>query len=596
MSRSRTLALGLLSLLLALPLSDLLQAAPQEQAPSRRALPAATRGPVRILFTPSGDRALVSESDTGTVAIVDAAAGTVRRRISTGGRQPLGLALSGDSAVVVANSFSGSVALMDLESGKQRAFLPLRGEPSEVVLSRDGKTAYVSLAELDEVAVLELPGLRLRTRVKVGRRPRAMALTPDGRTLLAANFQGGDVSLIDTTALRETRRIRLTGVNLRGIAVAADGRSAYVTGQIPANTRRTSEPLDIWTNTVFALDLGERPAGADSEPRVGAEGWLDFPLASSPDPDGIVALGPDAVAVTLSGSDEALRVRAPGPRLRTYDPQVEGRAAVGARPRGLALTPNGREIWVANELDSTLSVLDASTLRPLRRIDLGIPSHRDLRLEGRYLFGNASLTRGHQFTCNSCHPDGNTDGLTWEFAHIPDGLTLRNTRNLRGGITQTGPFRWTGYDEDVEAFFQEEITGLLHGPRQEHPALHALWNLVDQFPMPPNPYRAENGRLTPEAQRGKRLFDGKAGCLSCHDGELYGGTGRKAWIGTTPPGLLLDVPHLHGVFDTAPYLHDGRAETLESIFTTHNGERRHGKASLLSPQELAALLRYVREL
>ena len=102
--------------------------------------------------------------------------------------------------------------------------------------------------------------------------------------------------------------------------------------------------------------------------------------------------------------------------------------------------------------------------------------------------------------------------------------------------------------------------------------------------------------MTASAKRGKALFDGKAGCGGCHEGELRGGTGRKAWVGTTAAALQLDVPHLHGVCGTPPYLHDGRAAALEEIFTTADPEHRHGRAHTLSATERADLLRYVREL
>lgn len=188
------------------------------------------------------------------------------------------------------------------------------------------------------------------------------------------------------------------------------------------------------------------------------------------------------------------------------------------------------------------------------------------------------------------------DGETWEFIHVPDGIPRRNTRSLRGGITQTAPFRWSGHTADIEEFFQEEIAGLLHGPRQPHEPLHALWNLLDQFPLPPNPYRAADGSFTAAARRGRLLFDGKAGCGGCHAGEFRGGTGAKAWVGTTPEGQPLDVPHLVGAYDSPPYLHDGRAATLEEVFTRNDAAHRHGKVHRLSPQELRDLLQYVREL
>ena len=75
---------------------------------------------------------------------------------------------------------------------------------------------------------------------------------------------------------------------------------------------------------------------------------------------------------------------------------------------------------------------------------------------------------------------------------------------------------------------------------------HALVGYVESLPLPPNPYRAADGALTPAAHRGKVLFDGRAACVQCHTGSKAGGQ-RKAWIGTTPEGMELDVPHLAGV-------------------------------------------------
>ena len=57
-----------------------------------------------------------------------------------------------------------------------------------------------------------------------------------------------------------------------------------------------------------------------------------------------------------------------------------------------------------------------------------------------------------------------------------------------------------------------------------------------------------------------------------------------------------DVPHLAGAYDTDPYLHDGRARTLEEIFGKYNPQKLHGKAHDLSPAEMQDLLEYVREL
>jgi cytochrome c peroxidase len=249
-------------------------------------------------------------------------------------------------------------------------------------------------------------------------------------------------------------------------------------------------------------------------------------------------------------------------------------------------------------LGNDLAVVDTRTLKVVRRIPLGATTRKDPDLLGRYLFTTATIVKGEQFSCNSCHPDGSMDGISWKFVHVPDALgkeTDRNAKDLRGHIGESAPYRWSGHERNLEGFVEEEIHGLLQGNKLTPAEVRAMAHYIGSLPLPPNPYRAPNGSLTDAAQRGKALFEGSAGCISCHSGPKAGGQ-RKAWVGTTPDGIELQVPRLQGVYDSAPYLHDGKARTLEEIFTRCNTKQAHGKAHDLSPEEMKDLLRYVREL
>jgi DNA-binding beta-propeller fold protein YncE len=540
---------------------------------------------VRIAFTPDGTQALVTEKDTGSLAVLDARYGALRRRVDLGAAGVEGLAVDGEHSVIVANPLAGAVSRVDLESAKVTASCPLPGEPFEVAVSPDHRRAFVSLAGLSQIAELDLPSLEVRRRIAVGDHPRALALLPDGKTLVVAAFRGGEICLVDTEAGRETRRITLRGRNLRGLTVGPDG-IVWVTGQIPAETRVTWVADDVWVNALFRVD-----------PRAGAaaEGRLDEVGAAAPDPDGVVALGPNRIALTSTGSDQALLVSASASDGGYFTTRIERRMIAGAHPRGITLGPDGKQLWVANEVGGTLSVLDSADLAPRFTFRLGIPERPDPRLRGRYLFGNSGMTAGRQFTCGSCHPEGGTDGLVWEFVHVPDAIPARHTRSLRSGVAGTAPFRWSGRETDLKAFVQDEITGLMHGRTQSTEDLQALADFASDVPLPPNPNRAAGG-FTPSGERGRELFLGKAGCGSCHSGPRFGGEGKRAWIGTTPEGQTLDVPHLTGAYDSAPYLHDGRAHTLEEIFGRWNAYHRHGNAHQLAPSELADVLEFVREL
>ena len=58
----------------------------------------------------------------------------------------------------------------------------------------------------------------------------------------------------------------------------------------------------------------------------------------------------------------------------------------------------------------------------------------------------------------------------------------------------------------------------------------------------------------------------------------------------------LDTPSLLGLRQSEPYLHDGRAPTLESAFTDHNPENRHGHTSDLSDNDIHCLSEFLRYL
>src|SRR5688572_533769 len=86
-------------------------------------LPAGTRGPVHIAFAADGRHAYVAESDTGTVAVIECASGTVTRRFPALGKGVASVCPTPDGGLLVANSFSGDVQLLDASTGLRRASL-----------------------------------------------------------------------------------------------------------------------------------------------------------------------------------------------------------------------------------------------------------------------------------------------------------------------------------------------------------------------------------------------------------------------------------------------------------------------------------------
>jgi cytochrome c peroxidase len=132
---------------------------------------------------------------------------------------------------------------------------------------------------------------------------------------------------------------------------------------------------------------------------------------------------------------------------------------------------------------------------------------------------------------------------------------------------------------------------------------------ISTISRPPNRHRPPGAELTAAQRRGKLIFertttnDGRPinnqrRCASCHFPPLF--TDReKHDVGTRMPMDLddkVDVPHLNNIYDSAPYLHNGSAETLEEIWTRFNPNDQHGVTNDMTKDQLNDLIEYLKTL
>jgi cytochrome c peroxidase len=60
--------------------------------------------------------------------------------------------------------------------------------------------------------------------------------------------------------------------------------------------------------------------------------------------------------------------------------------------------------------------------------------------------------------------------------------------------------------------------------------------------------------------------------------------------------LGIDTPTLYGVWNSAPYLHDGSAGTLPEVLTSRNEGDVHGATSHLDDGQIEDLVQYLSSL
>ncbi len=393
--------------------------------------------------------------------------------------------------------------------------------------------------------------------------------------------------------------------------------------------QRNGEVLDFQSTVRAVVSFVDWPGGVED---FGARKQFDDRgLASA----GVYSSRGDFLFLAMRGA-QAIE------RIDTFNEAQAGSILeVGYAPAGLALSPDDRFLFVDAYLSRELvvyAVEDFDTLpEPLARIPTvsAEPLEPEV-LRGKQLFNDAldpRLDKDSYIACAHCHLDGEADHRTWDFTDRGEGI--RNTASLLGhGGPNPGPLHWSANFDEVQDF-EHDIRGPFSGaglmtdaefnsgtrnttlgdPKAgvsaELDALAAYVESLDEFL--PSPWRTPTGELTAGAEAGKLLFESPAlGCTSCHTGPRLSDSGwlspgipRLHEVGTITPasgqrlGATLegiDTPTLHGLWNGAPYLHDGSAPDLESVLTSKNPSDAHGVTSQLSAGELAQLVEYLLSL
>jgi cytochrome c peroxidase len=215
---------------------------------------------------------------------------------------------------------------------------------------------------------------------------------------------------------------------------------------------------------------------------------------------------------------------------------------------------------------------------------------------GATIFHDATHAFQRWHSCASCHAnEGRIDGLRWDF--LGDGIgNPKDTLSLLH-FDQTEPMNRRATMQSARACARNglESTNMIVPTEKDVDDLFAY--LISLRPVP-SPHLTPEGKLTESAERGKSLFEGKAGCVRCHPAPYF--TDKKMHnvgvLSPNEPDGRYDTPSLLESYRTAPYLHDGRALTLKDVLTADNSAKRHGAAHTLNEQEVDDLVAYLLSL
>ncbi len=586
-----------------------------EARPEPEAGPAVARtmlGPHRPrAIVPIGDQLLVAGRDSGTLLRVDprAARPVVQtRRVA----DALGdLVALGDGRWFVASDIRNDLLLLLLaeDSGIQVVNQwSLPASPTDICADANGQRVSVSSRWAHRITlwrvVRDSGQCRLVSsgHVDLPFLPGRQLYLPDGRHLVVADASGPLLAVVDPSAARLLQVLELPGHNLHAMTVRLREEELVLAHPRLSQFLPTTRDHVFWGNVVtnllhrialsqlVTLRGGTVEAQRHAEvPRRRVHGRI-IPLGAEKqgagDPSDVAITARDDTIIALAGTNELVIAPAASLDFR--------RVSVGQRPVRLLIGKNQREVFVANELDDTISVVSLDQMAEVRRIALSPePSVSQLNT-GERLFYDARLSLDGWFSCHTCHTDGESCWLLNDnFGDNSIGAPKRIPS--LAGVGQTAPYTWTGRQPTLLLQVTKSLKLTMQGSEQrrlDDAQIEQLVQFLARRPFPPSLRAARKTDDQPIVRRGQALF-ARADCQSCHTPPTYTSpevydVGLSDQLGTGQ----FNPPSLRGVAHRNQFFHDGRAKSLSDVFRCFG----HPPGVELSADQVAELVAFLETL
>jgi len=284
---------------------------------------------------PEGPRVYVSDKDSYVVAIRtsdDTPAEKFPVEHGAGG-----VALSPDGLYLYASAKTQDYVRVFQTTGIPVGRLNTGREPAGMVMSRDGKRLYVANKGSDSVTVLDLESRKTVVTFPSGHQPALVALSCDEKRLYVLAHKDNLVIACAPDSGQEAARAQVPP-GAFGLAVDPGGRFLYVSSF-------DGNDVSVLDATTLAL-VSTVKVGDGAYDVVAAESGKVY-----------VACVEDSSVVTFSRDDLSAEPLA---------------TPVGARPYGLALSPDQSKLYIALEGDNKLGIRSLPGLEEKPALDLGV--------------------------------------------------------------------------------------------------------------------------------------------------------------------------------------------------------------------------------
>ena len=557
-----------------------------------------------ISFSDNGKLIFMAHHNTKNVVMYDRKSMKLLKEW-TFNEPPTGLVVKNNKLYVTSTFSNGYVTCFDLGTEEMDWKIKVGMGAISPIINKDATKLYVSNQFKNTVSEIDLLTKTVSREVKLLREPRGIVLSKDEKNLYVANFLPiqkaneeivtAKLSVVSTRTFKVLKHISLTnGSNaLRDICISPLGDYIFVSHNLGRFQVATSQLQQGWMNTsaisvISTKDNNLLGSFLVDEPEAGAAGVWG------------IACDDKNLVVSQSGTHDlsVINYKMLIQRLNQTEDKstlsynlrflngIRDRFKIkGNGPRSLIMDEN--EILIPTYFSDTLSIVKRSDLSVLA-ISYNSNFKENISQKGEKYFNDASYCFQGWQSCNGCHPgNARTDGMNWDL--LNDGIG--NPKNCKSLVYshQTPPTMISGIRPDAETAVR---AGFRHIQFAE--VAPEMTEGVDEYlkslkPLP-SPYLVD-GKLTDNAKKGKKVFE-NSGCVYCHKGSFFTDM-RMHKIGEIEFEKGWDTPTLKEVWRTAPYLHDGSAESVDELLR----EKKHGTSShRLNRKELKFLIEYVNSL
>ena len=251
----------------------------------------------------------------------------------------------------VDDSGGNDIAVVDLAARKKVGDIVVGAQPHGLAVQADGRLLFTTVESNNTLRIIATSNNKIVATVKLTGRPNQCAVTPDGKYVVVPIRDGNSADIVDVA---QRKVVKTLPIKMPHNALDDAGSNRYVFVSSMGSDQIDQIDLD-------KMDYAARiPVGGVPRPYVVSSDGRTLYVALSYLHGFAIVNVPERKVVRKV----QMPARHQHPKERPYEPS-------NTLTHGLALSPDGRELWVTSLLDNCLYIYDVKAGKIVGSVPVG---------------------------------------------------------------------------------------------------------------------------------------------------------------------------------------------------------------------------------